>query len=66
MTDQWNKIIHSGKKFWIIRKGDSYEYNVVKKPATMFNDGRTLESFSAISADEAVKKGLDIAKKYSL
>lgn len=62
--DYWNKIIHTGNKYWIIREGNSMDYVVMKNPLHLFDNGKPIAFFNAKSKEQAVQKGVMLAKKH--
>jgi|GEM_PF-6059664 len=66
MSDEWNKIIYTGKDYWIIKQGKSLEYVVMTKPQHMFDNGHPVAHFSAKTKEEAINKGVELAKEHGL
>ncbi|SFH26828.1 hypothetical protein SAMN05660649_04492 [Desulfotomaculum arcticum] len=67
MSDHWNLIIHNADKFWIIKEeGTSFKYVVMEKPVGLFGNGHPIEYYQAADNEEAIEKGLIIAKEHGL
>ncbi|AGL03916.1 hypothetical protein [Desulfoscipio gibsoniae] len=67
MTYRFNLIIYTAEKFWIMKDEEKYlEYVVMERPVDLLDNGKPIEYFSANDNDEAIKKGLEIAKKHGL
>ncbi len=67
MPDKWNLIIYNGDKFWIIKEeGTASEYVVMKKPIGLFGNGHPIKHYKAANNEEAIEKGLIIAKENGL
>lgn len=66
MSDEWNKIIFTGKDYWIIKQGNTQEYVVMKKPQNLFDNGHPIAHFFTKSKEEAIDKGVELAKEHGL
>ncbi len=67
MSSRWESIIYTAEKFWIIKEEEKYyEYIVMEKPVGIYGDGKPIEHYNAANDEEAIKKGLEIAKDHGL
>ncbi|WP_041284981.1 hypothetical protein [Desulfoscipio gibsoniae] len=65
-SEQWNKVIHSGNKYWIIREGHSSDYIIMAKPAHLFDNGHPVDHYHAMSNEEAISRGVELAQRHGL
>jgi len=66
-TEKWNLVIHNADDFWIIKEeGTASQYVVMKKPVGLFGDGQPIKYYQAIYNEQAIEKGLIIAKEHNL
>ncbi|MEN6349353.1 MAG: hypothetical protein ABFD08_08170 [Syntrophomonas sp.] len=67
MAKEWDVKVAAGIEFWIMRKSaDSDEYCVMRKPSGRDGDGEAIRYFTAESINQAIQKGWEIAKQYTL
>lgn len=67
MGNEWSIIVLNCEKFWILKKDSlSNEYCLTKKPARGFGPGDPIKYFFADSPDDALEKGLELAKQHGI
>ncbi|KAF1085419.1 hypothetical protein SPSYN_01558 [Sporotomaculum syntrophicum] len=65
-SDKWNLIIRNAEQFWIIKEEGTSQYVVMKKPVGLFGNGQPIKHYQAANNEEAIEKGLIIAKENNL
>lgn len=67
MAKEWDIKVSNYEGFWILRKAeDSPNYCVMRKLTDDASIGEAIRCYTADSPEEAIEKGLEIAKQYGL